>query len=106
MTKTKKKTAVKNLDQAVTRLTACKEEINEKFKVKNICIFGSLARGESKRGSDIDILVEYRELPNFFEYARLERYLEGILKKKVDLVEKTSIREEIKKHIGGDIVRI
>lgn len=104
MAKAKKKSAVKNLAQAVTRLAACKEEINERFKVKSICIFGSLARGESKRGSDIDILVEYRELPNFFEYARLERYLEGVLKKKVDLVEKTSVRAEIKKNINNDIV--
>ncbi|OGP23811.1 MAG: nucleotidyltransferase [Deltaproteobacteria bacterium GWC2_56_8] len=81
-------------------------EIAERFDVKKIGLFGSFVRGEQKRGSDVDILVEYSELPNLLEFVRLERYLEGILKKKVDLVEKSSLRDELKKPIGKEIVFI
>jgi len=108
MTKVNKKQnkAIRNFHDAVRRLTSCKMEIAERFDVKKIGLFGSFVRGEQKRGSDVDILVEYSELPNLLEFVRLERYLEGILKKKVDLVEKSSLRDELKKPIGKEIVFI
>ncbi|MBI5236760.1 MAG: nucleotidyltransferase domain-containing protein [Deltaproteobacteria bacterium] len=80
--------------------------MEERFNVKTIGIFGSFARGEHKRGSDVDILVEYRVLPNLLELVRLERYIEGILRKKVDLVEKSGLRKEIQRHVGGEAVYI
>ncbi|MBI5233879.1 MAG: nucleotidyltransferase family protein [Deltaproteobacteria bacterium] len=98
--------AIKSLHDAVERLSKHKEEMVERFKVKKIGIFGSLARGEHGKRSDVDMLVEYRDLPNLLELVRLERYLEGILGKKVDLVEKRGLRKEIKRYMRDEIIYI
>ena len=83
-----------------------KEKILREYKVKEIGIFGSFVRGEQKRRSDIDILVDYSELPDIFLLIDLEDYLRKILKKKVDLVRKGAIRPELKEIISKEVVYI
>lgn len=82
-----------------------KIEIQEKYRVKEIGIFGSFVRGEQKRQSDIDILVEYAAPPDAFLLLDLEDYLRKILKrKKVDVVRKGAIRPELKEVISKETV--
>lgn len=83
-----------------------KKELAEKYKIKEIGIFGSYVRGDQKKRSDIDILVEYEELPDLLKFIELERYLEGLLKQKVDLVEKTGLRTQLKEKILKETVYI
>ena len=83
-----------------------KKELSEKYKVKEIGIFGSYVRGEQKKRSDIDILVEFEEVPDLFRFLELERYLEGLLGLKVDLVRKKALREELKDTILSEVVNI
>ncbi|MBI4686137.1 MAG: nucleotidyltransferase family protein [Nitrospirae bacterium] len=64
--------------------------------MKEIGVFGSYVRGEQKERSDIDILVEFEELPDLLRFIEIERYLEKLIRKKVDLIEKTGIRPELK----------
>ncbi len=80
--------------------------LKKKFRVKKIGIFGSYLRGEQRRTSDLDILVEFYEEPSLFEFIRLERYLKNILKIKVDLVMKDSLKPYIGKHILDEVVYI
>jgi predicted nucleotidyltransferase len=87
-------------------LKNCREELHEKYKVKEIGIFGSYARGEQKKRSDVDILVEFDEVPDLFKFIELERYLEKLLKIKVDLVRKKAIRPELKDLILKEVVYI
>jgi hypothetical protein len=49
--------------------------------VREIGIFGSFVRGEQKRRSDVDILVEYDGIPDQFEFINLERYFQCLLRK-------------------------
>jgi hypothetical protein len=80
------------------------QEIKEKFKIKDIGIFGSFIRGEQRRRSDIDILVEFeKDGLTFDNYMDLKFYLEEILNSKVDLVTKTGIREELRQHILSEV---
>jgi len=51
------------LEEIQKILAKHKRELYEKYKIKEIGIFGSFARGEEKEGSDIDILVEFEEVP-------------------------------------------
>ena len=51
-----------------------------------IGIFGSFARGDYKKGSDIDILVEFKVSPSLLTLIKLENDLSEILGIKVDLV--------------------
>jgi len=60
--------------------------LKEKFQVKSIGIFGSYARGEQTKKSDIDMLVEFDVPVGFFKFIDLENYLSEKLRVKVDLV--------------------
>ena len=62
-----------------------KEELAGKYRIKEIGIFGSYVRGEQKKRSDVDILVEFEEVPDLFKFFELERYLEELLEMRVDL---------------------
>jgi len=94
---------LKEIDQI---LKEHKEVLYKKYKVKEIGIFGSFVRSEQKQKSDIDILVEFEEVPDLFKFLELERYLERILKRKVDLVRKQAVRPELKNIILNEVIYI
>jgi len=83
-----------------------KKLLEDRYKVKEIGVFGSFVSGEQKSGSDVDILVDFYEVPDLFEFINLERYLQLILKKKVDLVRKPVVRKELKDKILNEVVYI
>ncbi len=97
---------MKALEEIKKILAKHKAEVQEKYGVKEIGIFGSFVRGEQKRQSDIDILVEYSTLLDIFLLIDLEDYLRKILKRKVDLVRKGAIRPELKEIISKEVVYI
>jgi hypothetical protein len=75
-----------------------KQEIFEKIieflkneGAKRISVFGSYVRGEEKRESDIDIIVEFSERKSLLELVRIERELSEFLGIKVDLLTEQSI---------------
>lgn len=75
-------------------------EIKERFKVKEIGVFGSYVKGKAKKRSDVDILVEFeQEGETFDNYMELKFFLEKLFKRKVDLAIKNALREEIKEEI-------
>ena len=82
------------------------DEIEQKFKVNYLGIFGSFVRYEQKECSDIDILVEFFETPSLFQFIRLENYLSEILKIKVDLVMKEALKHNIGKRILEEVIEV
>ena len=83
-----------------------KLELEEKFKVKEIGVFGSYVRGEQKKRSDIDILVEFKSPIGLFEFMDLEEFLKNLLGVKVDLVSKKALKPIIGKYILRETVYI
>ena len=74
--------------------------ILKKHKVTKAGIFGSYARGEQKKKSDVDILVEIDDDEmSLLGFIRLKNIIEKALKKKVDLVEYSLIRKELRQNI-------
>ena len=62
-----------------------------KWKVKSLGIFGSYVRGEARKSSDLDLLVEIDDPKmGLLRFIALENYLSDLLGVKVDLVEKPS----------------
>ena len=61
------------------------DEALKKYSVKRIGLFGSYARGEQKRGSDIDLLVEF-EKPTYDNFYDLIVYLENVFGRKVEIL--------------------
>ncbi len=78
--------------------------ICRKNHVKYLGLFGSYARGQSGELSDIDFLVEYAKPKSFFTHLDTIYDLEKLFNKKVDLVTKASLGEEIGKQIAKDVV--
>ncbi|RZN65248.1 MAG: nucleotidyltransferase [Candidatus Methanoliparum thermophilum] len=94
----------KNANEIINILRLHIRDLEERFRVKEIGVFGSYVRDEQKRGSDIDILVEFKEgYKTFDNYMELKFYLEEILKSEIDLVLKTAIREELKQSILSEV---
>ncbi len=74
------------------------------YRIKTLGIFGSYARGSSRKNSDIDILVEFSQTPTMFKFMQLERTLSQILGIKVDLVTRNALKPLIKKNILQEAV--
>jgi len=93
----------KNIAFYEKRLLSLKEELERKYGISKIGIFGSYLRGEEKEDSDLDILVEFKKTPTLFEFIRLENFLSEILRVKVDLVMKDSLKPAIGKYILKEV---
>ncbi|MDI6821678.1 MAG: nucleotidyltransferase family protein [Actinomycetota bacterium] len=96
---------MKTSDEIKQILTEHKEELKEKYGVKEIGIFGSYVRGEYKKKSDLDILVEFEEDREIglLKFVNMENYLSELLGVKVDLVEKSALKPRIGKHILREV---
>jgi len=76
-----------------------KKILTEQYRVKSIGVFGSYATDIPTSESDIDILVEFSDPPDIFEFIRLENFLTEILGVKVDLVTKKALKPILKEKI-------
>ena len=95
-----------NLIKIKQKIKQHKKELEEKYKGKEIGVFGSCVRGEERKNSDIDILVEFIEPVGLFEFMDLEEYLEDLLGGKVDLVSKKALKPRIGQYILKEVVYI
>ncbi|MEI8130054.1 MAG: nucleotidyltransferase family protein [bacterium] len=86
-------------------ITRDKAYLAETYGVKEIGIFGSVARGEATATSDIDMIVGFSK-PIGLEFMSLAVYLEKILGRKVDLMTRKSIRPAFQKYILPTIIPI
>ena len=78
--------------------------LKEVYQVDTLQVFGSYVRGEEKAASDLDILVMFTETPSLLEFVALENYLSDILRVKVDLVMKNTLREPLQNIILEEAV--
>lgn len=82
-----------------------KSELQKKFPLKSIALFGSYARDEQTPESDIDVLVEFSE-PVGFEFIDLIDDLEELLNHKIDLVSKKGIKSHYLPYIEEDAIYV
>ena len=97
---------MKSFEEIRKILAAHKKLLESEYKVKNIGVFGSIVRGEQKKKSDIDVLVEFKGAVDFFEFLDLEEYLGNLLEMKVDLVSKKALKPYIGKRILEEVVYV
>lgn len=71
-------------------------------------IFGSYARGEQKKNSDIDLLVKYEPgyRPGLFGISEIIEELESVTGKKIDLVEEGTLYPRVKKEVDSEKIMI
>jgi uncharacterized protein len=81
--------------EIITKLAELKPMLQREYAVKEIGLFGSFSDDSFSEDSDIDILVEL-EKPIGWKFFTLEMYLENIFNRKIDLVTKNALKEQIK----------
>ena len=85
-----------------TEIDKIKEKLVPLLKKNNVTkagIFGSYARGEQTKKSDVDLLVEVKDTMGLLEFIGLKNTIEKRLGLKIDLVEYEGIRKELRKRI-------
>lgn len=90
----------------LAKLQGSMGEIRQRFSVKDLSLFGSVARGEASSKSDIDVLVTFKQKANFDNFMDLKFYLEDLLQTGVDLVTQKALRQQIKKAIEQEIIHV
>ncbi|MFC2087191.1 nucleotidyltransferase family protein [Bacteroidota bacterium] len=85
-------------DDILNKLSDLKPILHRDYSVKQIGLFGSISEDSYTEDSDIDLLVEF-EKPIGWKYFSLEIYLENIFGRKIDLVTKNALKEQIKDRI-------
>ena len=94
--------------KSVQEIKRTLKELKEKYKVKEIGIFGSYVRDEQKGKSDLDIMVEFEEYANLslLYVVSLEIELSDLLGIKVDLVERKSLKPYIGQYILSEVIYV
>jgi len=87
------------LNEVKYKIKEHKADLEQNFRVKEIGIFGSYARGDQRDRSDVDVLVEFDEPVSLLGVVKLENYLSDLLQIKVDLVPQKDIRYELRERI-------
>jgi predicted nucleotidyltransferase len=81
-------------------------ELDQKYRVRSLSLFGSVARDEDSPTSDVDLLVEFDRPVGYFGLFALQDYLESLLGCKVDLGTPDSLKPRIREHVMGECVRV
>lgn len=88
--------------EIVNKLKEIKPTLETDYAVKSLGLFGSFAEDTATEESDVDILVEF-ERPIGWRFFTLEKYLEKIIGRKIDLVTPNAIKEQFRNHILGQL---
>ncbi|MDI6779136.1 MAG: nucleotidyltransferase family protein [Bacteroidota bacterium] len=71
-----------------------KRDLYDRYKIKEIGIFGPVVRGEQKKQSDIDILVEFDETPGLLRFIQ------------IDLVHKKALKHQLRDIILNEVIYV
>jgi len=90
----------------VLRILADSRVETEKFGVRSLWIFGSVARDEAGPGSDVDVLVEFERSPSFNQYMGLKVFLEDLLAVPVDLATVKALKSCLRPRVESEAIRV
>jgi hypothetical protein len=75
----------------------------KKYKVNKLGIFGSYVKGKARKRSDVDLLVDFEENIDLFEFIHLVDDIQAILKIKVDLATPDAIKPYIRSKVMSEV---
>ena len=86
-------------DIILKKLAEHRDELESRFGVASLSLFGSVARDEAAAESDVDILVTFVQTPGIFGFLELKEYLENLLQCSVDLVTRNALKKQFREQI-------
>lgn len=96
--------SILNAQDLITKLQALKPAIEKRYKARPVGLFGSYVRGEQRETSDVDILVDFQDDADLFDFVGLGFFLEEELHIKVDVVPRKALRAEIREVVLREMV--
>jgi len=94
------------LDAITSAVHHIKDRLRTEFGVAALYVFGSVARGDARPDSDIDVLVEFAGPPTFAQFMDLKALLEDTLGAHVDLVTRAAVRAQLRPRIEAEARRV
>lgn len=83
-----------------------KQELEKKYLISELALFGSYARGDYHANSDIDILVDFNGRIDGFDFIRLAHELEDSFNYKIDLVSRSAIKPGYLPYVEKNIIHV
>ncbi|MCL6613061.1 MAG: nucleotidyltransferase family protein [Firmicutes bacterium] len=90
---------MKSLEEIKHLLAEVKPLLKDRYKVREVRLFGSFVRGEQTEESDLDVLVGFDQPVSLLDLAALEIFLNDLLGIRVDVVPQEDLREELRGYI-------
>jgi len=90
----------------ITRLAARQAELQERFGLEWLGLFGSAARDELGADSDVDILVKFSGPARWDSYVNLRAALEELVGRRVDLVTETGLKPRARASVERDLIPV
>jgi uncharacterized protein len=100
---------VRKTQDVMRRIAASKARIQalaHKRGLRNVRIFGSVARGEAKRSSDVDVLVDLAPGTSLWNLVGFKHDLEEILGRRVDVAVASGLFREIRPDVISDAISL
>jgi predicted nucleotidyltransferase len=101
-----RKLKVTSLEEIRGLIEQHRPELKRQFHVDKIGVFGSYARGDQKKRSDVDFLVSFDKAINYLELAGLKIYVEKITGLKSDVVPSHNLRPEFRENVYKEVIYI
>jgi predicted nucleotidyltransferase len=86
-------------DDIIATLRAALPDLRQRWPIQSLARFGSMARGEAKETSDVDILVDFARPIPLSSFLALEQELGNLTRRRVDLVSSEALKPFIKGHV-------
>ncbi|MEA5415099.1 nucleotidyltransferase family protein [Synechococcus sp. BA-132 BA5] len=77
-----------------------------KYGASNLAVFGSVARDQANRDSDVDLLVDFPPGTSLFDHAALKLALEDLLEQKVDLIRRRNLKPSLRQRVEAEAVTL
>ena len=93
-------------DLALLRLAQLLPTARRRFGVRDLAVFGSVARGEASARSDLDVLVDFEGPATFDGFMGLKFFLEDTLGVEVDLVTRAALKPRLRERVESEARRV
>ena len=97
---------MKNLEEIKQILRQSKPLLKDNYRITEVGIFGSYARGKETESSDVDVIVDYQKPPTLIMLVELKEYLSSLIDTKVDVVTKKGLKPRIKEKVLSEVIYV